>query len=343
MDGVRERRRGNAAGVTTKAPGGANFSVSANGSLVFMTGAAEAGIPRSLVWVDRDGRETPIPADTQSYTSVGLSPGDQQVLSRVLQAGDADLFVYHLARDTPRLFASDSGFNDYPIWTPGGERIVWVLNGDIVWQAADGTGQVEPLTTSENNQVPSSWADDGQTLVMVESRPGTAIDIGLLSMDGDPTIDWLLEGDANEVYPDVSPDGRWMAYTTDESGQFEVYVSPFPNVDERREKISQDGGLTPQWGPDGRALFFQTRNGTIMVAAIETEPTFNPGIPVPVFGEPYWISAATYPDRAFDISSDGQRLLVIKEGATTDTTVEEPEIHVVLNWTEELTRLVPTP
>ena len=132
----------------------------------------------------------------------------------------------------------------------------------------DGTGQVERLTTSENAQAPSSWSDEGQTLVMHERRPETDVDIGVLSMDGDPTIDWLLEGDSSEVSGDVSPDGRWMAYLTDESGQFEVYVSPFPDVAERREKISQDGGLTPQWGPDGRELFFQTRDGIIMVAEI---------------------------------------------------------------------------
>ena len=100
-------------------------------------------------------------------------------------------------------------------------------------------------------------------------------------MDGEHTIDWVLESDSHEEFPDVSPDGRWMAYATDESGQFEIYVTPFPNVGETRDKISQDGGLTPQWGPDGSELFFQTRDGTIMVAAIETEPTFSPGTAVP--------------------------------------------------------------
>ena len=330
-------------GVATHGSGAADFSLGRDGSLVYVAGEPGIGTLRSLVWVDREGREEPVAADPQPYTSVQLSPDDQQVLTRVLSGSAADLFVYHLAQDTPRLFASNSGFNNYPIWTPDGGRILWSsdqYDSNIVWKAADGTGQVERLTTSENFQVPFSWSADGQTLVMVEQRPETGIDIGLLSMDGDPAIDWLLESDSDEVYPDVSPDGRWMAYTTDESGQHEVFVTPFPNAGNERWKVSQDGGLTPQWGPDSRELFFQTIDGAIMVAANETDPTFTPGTPVPVSSEPYWIGPINTA-RAFDISSDGQRLLVIKEGATTDATVEEPEIHVVLNWTEELKRLFP--
>ena len=112
------------------------------------------------------------------------------------------------------------------------------------------------------------------------------LDIGVLSMDGEDTIEWVLERDSNEGWPDVSPDGRWMAYTTDESGQHEVFVTPFPNVADGRWQISQAGGFAPQWGPDSRELFFQTDEGTIMVAANETEPTFDQGIPVPLVEGP---------------------------------------------------------
>ena len=175
---------------------------------------------------------------------------------------------------------------------------------------------------------------------MNEVRTETAGDIGVLSMDGDPTIEWLLEGDSNELYPDVSPDGRWMAYATDESGQHEVFVTPFPNVEDRRWPISRNGGFAPQWGPDSSELFFQTSDGTIMVVPNETEPTFSPGLPIPVVDGPYVVGQPTSP-RAFDVSLDGQRLLMIKN--ETAATGEGSEIHVVLNWFEELTRLVPTP
>ena len=210
---------------------------------------------------------------------------------------------------------------------------------DIFWKLADGTGQVERLTTSENNQVPFSWSADGQTLVMAKVRPETDADIGILSMDGEDTIDWVLDGDSFESYPDVSPDGRWMAYTTDESGRYEVWVTPFPNVEDERWPVSRSGGFAPQWGPDSSELFFQTSAGTIMVVRNETEPTFSPGIPLPVVEGPYAIGLPVAP-RAFDIHPDGQRLLMIK--LETGTAGVEPEIHVALNWTEELTRLVPT-
>ena len=334
-------------GVLTKGNGLALFSVSANGSLVYLTGELSSGeAPRSLVWVDRLGNEEPVAADPQAYRSLQLSPDDQQVVTQVESGGDSNLEVYDLARDTPRRFTFGSGNNNYPFWTPDGDRILWQsfeFDFNLVWKAADGTGQAERLTTSDNIHIPLSFSADGQTLVMTEIRPDTGGNIGLLSMDGEHTIAWALESNSNEFHADVSPEGRWMAYTTDESGQMEVYVTAFPNVFETRVKISQDGGLTPQWGADGRELFFQTRDGTIMVVEIETEPTISRGTPVPVFDEPYWIAGVDFSPRAFDISRDGQRLLVIKEDATTDATGEEPEIHVVLNWTEELTRLVPTP
>ena len=206
--------------------------------------------------------------------------------------------------------------------------------------------QVERLIANENirpgSQVPFSWSADGQSLVIREYRPETFADIGVFSMEGDSTIDWLFESTNNEDYPDVSPSGRWMAYTTDESGQEEVFVTPFPNVGSPRLQISQNGGLAPQWGPDDRELFFQTRDGSIMLAEIVTEPTLSAGISVLMFSEPYWIADIPYPPRAFDISSDGQRLLMIKQDVATDAEAGPRDIKIVLNWTEDLKRLVPT-
>jgi serine/threonine-protein kinase len=336
-------------GVVTDDTGAAQFSIAQDGSLAYVTGEAGGEAPRSLVWVDRQGNEEQVAAEPLPYTSVQLSPDGQRVVAQVGSTPiDSDLVVYDLARETPSLLTFDPEADFYPIWTPDGARIVWSSNRaaggatyDIVWKAADGTGQVEHLTTSANQQSAYSWSADGQTLVMVEQRPETAVDIGLLSMDGEGTIEWVLEGPSEEGWPDVSPDGRWMAYTTNESGQDEVFVTQFPNVGDGRWKVSQDGGLAPQWGPDSRELFFQTRDGTMMVAANETESAFS-GTPVPLFGRPYWILVGAYPPRAFDISPDGQQLLVIKEGAVTADQVEPPEIKIVLNWFEELTRLVPT-
>ena len=205
-------------------------------------------------------------------------------------------------------------------------------------KAPDGTGQDELVMASENPQVGYSWSPDGQTLVMLEQRPETGADIGALSMDGTNTITWLLEGDSNEGYPDVSPDGRWMAYASDQSGQWEVIVQPFPNVGDGRWPISRNGGFAPQWGQDSSELFFQTYDGTIMVVRNETEPTFSPGIAVPVVEGPYLIGAPFQP-RAFDIHPDGEKLLMIKDDTAISETATANDIILVQNFDEELRRL----
>jgi serine/threonine-protein kinase len=323
------------------------FTLSDSGSLAYLTGGEEAAATRSLVWVDREGREEVIPAEPRDYASVQLSPDGQRVVTSIAEGGNPDLMVYDLARETPSLFTFDPGNDGFPIWTLDGARIVWSSNRttgarfDVVWKAADGTGQVDHLTTGANPQSPYSWSADGRTLVMIEQRSETGIDIGLLSLDSEETIDWVVDGPGDEGWPDVSPDGRWMAYTSTESGQTEVFVTPFPNVADGRWKVSQDGGLIPQWGPDSRELFFQTGDGTIMVAVNETVSAFT-GTPVPLFDRPYWFPGGPYSQRSFDISPDGQRLLVIREGAGNNVQVEPPEIKIVLNWFEELTERVPT-
>ena len=292
------------AGVFTERNGAAHFSVGQDGSLVYVTG--EAGdVRRSLVWVDREGRETAIAAEPRPYSSVQLSPDERQAVLQVGPWNGGDLWVYNLARDSPNQLTFDSAMrNRYPIWTPDGEQVVFASARDggvnNLWStAADGTGQGERLSSAGAfGQAGYSWSADGQALVIMELRADAErayIDIGVLSMVGERTIEWLLESDSNEASPDVSPDGRWMAYTTDESGQYEVFVTPFPNVGDGRWKISQAGGFAPQWGPDSRDLFFQTSQGTIMVATNGTEPTFSPGTPAPLFSGPYLIGTPPAP------------------------------------------------
>jgi serine/threonine-protein kinase len=332
-------------GVVTQSSGAAHFSLGQDGSLVYATGDGDSVVQHSLVWVDRQGNEEPAAAQVRDYYSVQLAPDGRRAVAQVGSAPSSDLVVYDLEQGTSSVFTFDQGLDFHPLWARDGERIFWTSpregSLDIFWKAADGTGQVERLTTSENAQVPASWSADGQTLVMIESRPDTNADVGLLSIDGGEPIEWLLTGDSSETFPDVSPDGRWMAYTTDRSGRYEVIVQPFPNIEDGRWTISQDGGFSPKWGPDGE-LFFRTSEGAIMMATNVIDPTFSPGTPVRLFDGPYLIGNPVSP-RTFDVSPDGQRLLMIKEeGATTDATVEEAEIKIVLNWTDELTRLVPT-
>ena len=303
---------------------------------------------RTLVWVDREGNEELVAAEPRPYAGLALSPDGGRAVLQVDEPENIDLVIYDLVRDTPTRFTFDPGADRFPVWTPDGERVVFTSERDgglnLYWKAADGTGRVDRLTTSVNLQVPAAVSPDGTTLLFVEAHPETSsdFDLGALSLDGEQAVDWLLESDATETLTDLSPDGRWVAYASNESGQDEVYVRPFPNVDDDRWQISRDGGVAPLWGPDSREVFFQTDEGpgsvfTMMAAVNDTAPTFSPGIPRPLFDGPYHIWSFGVP-RPFDVSPDGQRFLMIK-------TVENPSsgIAVVANWFEELTRLVPVP
>ena len=316
--------------------------------LAYVPAVQDSAVQRTLVWVDREGNEEPVAAEPRPYTGIALSPDGGRAVLQVDDPDNADLVIYDVARDTPTRFTFDPATDGYPIWTPDGERVVFVStrdgSGNLYWKAADGTGQVERLTTSVNTQAPGAVSPDGTTLLVVEVRPETGADIGAFSLEGDHAIDWLLESDAWEAYPVISPDGRWMLYTSDESGQLEIYVRPFPNMDDGRWQISRDGGVAPRWGPDSREVFFQTGAGTgslatMMVAINDTEPTFTPGIPRALFEGPYRLGLLPRP-WPYDVFPDGQRFLMLKEVVDADTG-DERAVFLIQNWFEELTRLVP--
>ena len=149
---------------------------------------------------------------------------------------------------------------------------------NLFWKAADGTGEVQRLTTGETDHFSTSWSSDGPTLVFVDRRPKTGLDIAVLAMDNERASETLIATEFSDAYPEISPDGRWLAYQSDESGQPEIYVRPFPNIDTWKWRVSRGGGTRPVWAPDESELFYR-RDGdrAMMVASIETEPTFRPG------------------------------------------------------------------
>ena len=335
--------------IAAMASGGANVDLGADGSLVYQQGGTAADA-RTLVWVDRQGDEELVEAEPRPYAGIALSPDGGQAVLQVDDPDNQDLVIYDLARDTPTRFTFADEPDRYPIWTPDGERVIFASGRDglfnLYWKAADGTGQVERLTTSDNLQGPVAVSPDGVSVLFEEIRPGTNADIGLLALDGDPSVDWLLEGDAREGATHVSPDGRWMATASNESGQPEIYVRPFPNVGDGRWQISRNGGVSPRWGPDSRELFFQTSEGPgspvpMMLAENDTEPTFSPGIPRPLFDGPYRFGV--YPNPwPFAVSPDGERFLMIKQPVTSGSPEQSAPIILVQHWIEELRGLFPT-
>jgi eukaryotic-like serine/threonine-protein kinase len=333
--------------VMTKASGTVEFSLSRQGALSYMPGGVGvlAGAQRSLVWVNRQGREEPIKAPPRTYNSARLSPDGTRVAVDIRDQ-EYDIWIWDLARETLTRLTLDPGADDSPVWTPDGRRILFRSSrggsaANLFWQLADGTGAVERLTTSPYNQYPKSASPDGKSLVLAEQRPGTREDLMLLALDGKQQTQPLLQTTFNENNGDISPDGRWLAYESDESGRMEVYVRPFPNVDGGRWPISAVGGSRPLWARSGRDLFFVDANGFLMaVPIIQTMPSFRPGKAVKVFDTLYFLGSA----RAYDVSRDGQRFLMIKDNAPSADPKPAPTVSmvVVLNWLEELKARLPT-
>ena len=331
-------------GVRVNFLGWAYYSVAQNGTLVYRPASGGGGLQRTLVWVDREGREEPLLAPPAPYDAPSISPDGRYVAVEVRDPENADVMVYDLQRDTPTRLTFDPGRDRSPLWSPDGRRVLFASGRDgttnVYAKAADGTGPVERVTTSDTNQWPSSWSADGQTLVVTDN-PGAQWDVHVIALGAENRTEGLMiETEFFEAFPDVSPDGRWIAYASNESGQFEVWVRPFPNVDDGRWQISRDGGISPVWAPSGRELFFRVvASGDMMVVAVETEPTFSPGNPEVLFAAPYRRSTPTR-SRPWDVAQDG-RFLMIKESASGEEIGAGPDIVVVENWFEELTQRVP--
>ena len=320
-----------------------NYDASLDGVLAYVPAAQDPVAQRTLVWVDRQGLEKPVPAEPGPYTQIRLSPEGRRVAIEVQDPDNTDVWIYDLERDAPTRFTSDPGRDSLPIWTPDGKRIVFASNreGDLnlYWKNADGSGGVERLTMRASLQGPHSFAPDGR-LVFGDDTPEAATDLYLLSMDGDRRPEALVRTEFRDTHGNVSPDGRWLAYESDHTGWPEVYVRPFPNVGDGQWPITQGGGIAPQWGPNSRELFYQTSDGAMMVADNETDPVFRPGTPEQLFRGPYlWGSVGG--QYAFDYSPDEQAFLMIKEDPAAGASSDQQRIVVVQHWHEELKRLVP--
>ena len=327
-------------GVLTKLQGGANFGLSDNGSLVYFDTRPDL-LERALVWVDREGREEELSAAPTAYESPRLSPDGRYVVVEVNDRANRDVMVYDLERDTPTRLTLDPGQDAYPIWAPDGQRVLFASDRhgrfNVYSKAADGTGQAERVATSRTIQWPESWSADGRTLV-VGDNPMFQFDLHVLSFGEETESEGLLQSGFNEVNSHISPDGRRIAYQSDESGQFEVYVRPFPDVGAGRSRISRDGGQSPAWSSDGRELFFRrTVSSEMMVVAVGPDTTF--GNPEVLFEAPYLLSdAGAGRTRTWDVAQDGRFLMVKDIGVATGSPAQ---ITVVLNWQQELLERVP--
>jgi serine/threonine-protein kinase len=342
---------------------GAHFSISDRGSLVYVPGTAGGG-GSTLVWVDRKGAEQPLAAPPRPYDNPRLSSD-----GRVLAVGTltpAEIWVYEIARGTLSRLTFEGG--QRPLWSPDGKRIAFrsARAGkppNLFWKPADGSGAEERLTTSDHLQTALSWSPDGQVLAFLDIAPTTGNDIWVLPLEGDPSAalrtgpsagsSRLSSGQAGqglkprpflqttflEDGAQFSPDGRWLAYVSDESGRSEIYVQPFPGPGGKWQ-ISTEGGIEPMWARNGE-IFYRHGNQWMVVETRTqpgSQPIFSAGTPRLLFEGPY--VASGFAAANYDVTGDGQRLLMVKPVAQQGTAANQ--INVVLNWFEELKRRVPS-
>jgi serine/threonine-protein kinase len=305
--------------------GVANYAVSRTGSLVYIPPPAAIGT-QSLVWIDRNGRETPVDAPPRAYRSARLSPDGSRAALTVLDRGVRHVAILEFKTGTLLTLASESD-NDHPVWTADGRSVVFAStrgagNWNLWAQPADGTGQVERLSVSPNVHLPAWVPRDGSRVLGTEISPVTAGDIvwfpkeprnsarpsGSSATDVTP-VERLIDSKGIDYNPDVSPDGRFIAYQSNVSGRQEILVQPFPGVSEGQWRASEDGGIQPVWARSGRELFYQDLSNVLTAVAVQVSggrPTF--GRPVKLFE----VYSDEYGIRTYDAGPDG-RILVLKD------------------------------
>ena len=321
-------------------PIGSYPTVSSDGTLVHRTGEAAFYPPGRLAWVDRQGRVKPAGKVWEGLSSVSLSPDGRKA---AFTAEDEDIRVYDFEQDTATRMTYDPALDMSPVWSPAGRWLAYQSYrsgfGDIYVRRTDGSGNAELLVGGPEGVAPGSWSRDGRHLIYFKESDGTGYDIwyttlhekdGTVVLDGTPQV--FLRTSYYEGWSRLSPDGRYLAYSSNESGQYEVYVRPFPNGDSKWQ-VSLDGGRYPQWSPEGGELFYLEEamaadRGPIMAVPVEMSGGFRPGRVRKLFDAPEDVDLAE-----FDVSADGRRFLAIQRVGKA----EQPQITitVVQNWAKE--------
>jgi Tol biopolymer transport system component len=327
--------------------------VAGDGTLVYVSGggATAAAALRTLVLVDRQGRETPILAPPRAYTYPRLSPDGTRI---AVAANDQENDIWVWARGGTELipFTFNPGSDTFPVWTPDSRRLIFSSDRegaqDLFWQAANGTGPVQRLTNSPTAKYPTAVAPSpgGSQVIFIETGSNkTGLDVMQVELDGTHRVTPLVQTASTERNGVVSADGRWLAYeASGTSGQLQIYVRPYPDVNGGYRQVSTGGGTRPAWARSGsgQELFFVSTDDELMSVRVGQGATWVPTAPTKVLGPKYYYGANGNAGRTYDVSPDGQTILMIKEGGGTDQTAAPAQIVVVQHWVEELKRLVPT-
>jgi Tol biopolymer transport system component len=323
---------------TDVASGAVQFAFSETGDALWAPGSAETAQVRP-VWMERGGRSVPVNFPAGPYGQIVLSPDGRKVALAAADARSADIWVADLERSTVSRLTFEGSAQD-PVWTADGSRIVYDVagggaggpRGSIRWKRADGSGESEVLFADDASNYAVSASRDGRFLAFERTEAGQSQnDIWILPLTGERKPWPFLATSADETRPEISPDGRWLAYVSSENGRPEIFVRPFPRGDGRWQ-ISNQGGTEPHWSADGRELYYRSL-GTLNAVAIEGGEAFTAGLPVPLFEG---VRQGSNP-HSFSPAPDGKRMLLLQAQSNTDSI---RQLDLRLDWIREVRRLM---
>ena len=324
--------------------GGAQYTFAGDGTLAYVSG--ELGVPEyPAVWVDRHGQMSKLWETSASYANPRLSPDGKSLAFSILEGSNWDVWVYDLEREVATRLTFHDGYDADQIWTPDGEYLIFTSDRDGAAnhyrKRADGSGDAEALTEGEMQMYPISLSPDGE-LALAEALSDT-IDIYVIALDGSAEPEAFLTSSFEERDPVFSPNGRWVAYASTESGRPQIYVRPYPSAGGRWQ-VSDDTGRWPIWSRDGTELFYRTNEG-VMVADVETDgSTFRVGKARKLFEGRYRgglqgiaVAGFVFPD--YDAAADGQRFVMFPDD---EDRLAKTQATFVFNWFDELERTLPS-
>jgi serine/threonine protein kinase len=317
------------------------FSASTNGVLAYLESGT--GSESQFLWFDRQGKQQGKWGKRRSYYHIALSPDGRQAAASSpeldLALGSTDIWLSEFARETNTRFTFGRGNNTMPVWSPDGRQIIFGSNRDggvynLYLKGADGIRDEEILLKSNYSKLPTSWSKDGRFLLITAFDQKTKADLRLISLEGDHKEIQILNKEFNEFDGRFSPDMRWIAYTSDESGSYEIYVRGFSPPGGKQSgtvgmwQVSTSGGTGARWRKDGKELYYRALDGTVMVVEVGAGPAFQAGPPQPLFQTPPMPTFGNLPFCSWDVTRDGNSFLIntLRTGAT-----QAPFI-IILNW-----------
>jgi len=288
--------------------------VSASGSIAYPKAGASA--LRQLMLVSRAGQATPLASEPRTFDNPRFSPDGRRiaVTIRVTDGPGRDVWAFDLAQRSWSRLTTD-GLSDLPIWTPDGRRVVYSSNSDLWWVAADGSAKAESLLVANGGRIAGSVAPDGKSVVFQEFNSGYD-GIRTLTFDSAPTSRMILPAAFNESQVTLSPDGRWLAYQSDEADRMEVYVRPYPGPG-GRVSVSLLGGTEPAWSRDGRELYYRSGD-SLIAASVAVSPAFAVTGRRVLFAAPFLRATNS---REYDPAPDGQHFVMIRGGTAQSTLI----------------------